>query len=226
MYLCTMENKYKPLILPKDSAFGRKTYNPITLLNWYLYDKYRDTSIGSFLMKILDFLNDVGTGVKNLYFWIPTIWKDRNWDYSNIYTILERKIYLQRKEIVSSNRHMGVDMDNRDMTIVLNLIDKVKNEYYCTEYFDYNESTFDFVEIDRKDEKGGKLYELKSDIISENFEDYLNIYKNSTRIVKNKFKDKESDKSIIPHRVGLHNHIKAKKLLFKILEQRIDYWWD
>ena len=60
------------------------------------------------------------------------------------------------------------------MTIVLNLIDKVKNEYYCTEYFDYNESTFDFVEIDRVDEKGGKLYELKSEIISENLDDYLN----------------------------------------------------
>ena len=221
-----MENKYKPLILPKDSAFGRKTYNPITLLNWYLYDKYRDTSIGSFLMKILDFLNDVGVGLSNLYYWIPTIWKDRNWDDTYIYTVLERKIYLQREYLVSNNRHSGVDINNRDMTIVLNLIDKVKNEYYCTEYFDYNESTFDFVEIDRKDGKGGKLYELKSDIISENFEDYLNIYKNSTRIVKNKFKDKESDKSIIPHRVGLHNHIKAKKLLFKILEQRIDYWWD
>ena len=221
-----MENKYKPLIVPKNASWDRKTYNPIKLLNWYLYENYRYTSVGRFLMKILDFLNDVGTGVKNLYFWIPTIWNDRNWDDVYIYTVLERKIYLQREYIVSNNRHTSVAMDNRDMTIVLNLIDKVKNEYYCTEYFDYNESTFDFVEIDRKDEKGGKLYELKSDIISENFDDYLNIYKNSTRIVRNKFKDDESDKSIVPHRVGLHNHIKAKKLLFKILERKMDYWWD
>ena len=221
-----MENKYKPLIVPKDSSWDRKTYNPIKLLNWYLYENYRYTSIGRFLMKILDFLNDVGTGVKNLYFWIPTIWKDRNWDYSNIYTILERKIYLQREYIVSNNRHTSVSMDNRDMTIVLNLIDKVKNEYYCTEYFDYNESTFDFVEIDRVDEKGGKLYELKSEIISENLDDYLNIYKNSTRIVKNKFKDEESDKTMIPHRVGTHNHTKAVKLLHKILEQKMSHWWD
>ena len=221
-----MENKYKPLIVPKDSSWDRKTYNPIKLLNWYLYENYRYTSIGRFLMKILDFLNDVGTGVKNLYFWIPTIWKDRNWDYSNIYTILERKIYLQREYIVSNNRHTSVSMDNRDMTIVLNLIDKVKNEYYCTEYFDYNESTFDFVEIDRVDEKGGKLYELKSEIISENLDDYLNIYKNSTRIVKNRFKDEESDKTMIPHRVGTHNHTKAVKLLHKILEQKMSHWWD
>ena len=221
-----MENKYKPLIVPKDSSWDRKTYNPIKLLNWYLYENYRYTSIGRFLMKILDFLNDVGTGVKNLYFWIPTIWNDRNWDYSNIYTILERKIYLQREYIVSNNRHTSVAMDNRDMTIVLNLIDKVKNEYYCTEYFDYNESTFDFVEIDRVDEKGGKLYELKSEIISENLDDYLNIYKNSTRIVKNKFKDEESDKTMIPHRVGTHNHTKAVKLLHKILEQKMAHWWD
>lgn len=221
-----MENKYKPLIVPKNSSWDRKTYNPIKLLNWYLYDKHRDTSIGRFLMKILDFLNGVETGVKNLYFWIPTIWNDRNWDDVYIYTVLERKIYLQREYIVSNNRHTSVAMDNRDMTIVLNLIDKVKNEYYCTEYFDYNESTFDFVEIDRVDEKGGKLYELKSEIISENLDDYLNIYKNSTRIVKNKFKDEESDKTMIPHRVGLHNHIKAKKLLFKILERKMDYWWD
>jgi hypothetical protein len=221
-----MENKYKPLVAPKDSSWDRKTYNPIKLLNWYLYENHRYTTIGEFLIKILDFLNDVESGIKNLYFWIPTIWKDRNWDHSYIYTTLERKIYLQREYLVSNNRHERVDIDNRDMTIVLNLIDKVKNESYLTEYFDYNESTFDFVEIDMKDEKGCKLYELKSEIISENFEDYLNIYKNSTRIVKNKFKDKESDKYIIPHRVGLHNHLKAKKLLFKILEQRMDYWWD
>lgn len=221
-----MENKYKPLIVPKNSSWDRKTYNPIKLLNWYLYDKHRDTSIGRFLMKILDSLNDVGVGLSNLYYWIPTIWKDRNWDYSNIYTILERKIYLQREYIVSNNRHTSVAMDNRDMTIVLNLIDKVKNEYYCTEYFDYNESTFDFVEIDRVDEKGGKLYELKSEIISENLDDYLNIYKNSTRIVKNKFKDEESDKTMIPHRVGTHNHTKAVKLLHKILEQKMSHWWD
>lgn len=221
-----MENKYKPLILPKNTSWDRKTYNPITLLNSYLYENYRNTSVGRFLMKILDFLNDVGTGVKNLYFWIPTIWKDRNWDYANIYTILERKIFLQRQYIVSNNRHMDVADDNRYMTIVLNLIDKVKNESYLTEYFDYNETTFDFVEIDRKDENGGKLYELKTDIISENFDDYLNIYKNSTRIVKNKFKDDDSDKSVIPHRVGLHNHIKAKRLLHKILEKKMSRWWD
>jgi hypothetical protein len=127
---------------------------------------------------------------------------------------------------VSNNRHSGVDINNRDMTIVLNLIDKVKNEYYNTEYFDYYESTFDFVEVDRKDEKGGKLYEVKSDMISENLDDYLNIYKNSTRIVKNKFKDEELDKTMIPHRVGAHNHIKAVKLLHKILEQKMDHWWD
>ena len=226
MYICAMENKYKPLILPKDSAFGRKTYNPITLLNWFIYDKYRNTSIGSFLMKILNFLNDVGVGFANLYYWIPTIWKDRNWDHSYIYTVLERKIYLQREYLVSNNRHSGVDINNRDMTIVLNLIDKVKNEYYNTEYFDYYESTFDFVEVDRKDEKGGKLYEVKSDMISENLDDYLNIYKNSTRIVKNKFKDEELDKIMIPHRVGTHNHIKAVKLLHKILERKMDHWWD
>lgn len=221
-----MENKYKPLIVPKNASWDRKTYNPIKLLNWYLYENYRYTSVSRFLMKILDLLNDVGTGIKNLYFWIPTIWNDRNWDHSYIYTILERKIYLQREYIVSHNRHTSVGMDNRDMTIVLNLIDKVKNESYLTEYFDYNETTFDFVEIDRKDEKGGKLYELKSETISENLDDYLNIYKNSTRIVKNKFKDDESDKTITPHRVGLHNHTKAVKLLHRILEQKMSNWWD
>ena len=221
-----MENKYKPLILPKNSVWDRKTYNPIKLLNRSLYENYRNTSIGRFLMKILDLLNDIEVGIKNLYFWIPTIWKDRNWDYSHIYNIIERKIYLQRKYIVSNNRHTDVSVDNRDMTIVLNLIDKVKNESYLTEYFDYNESTFEFIETGSKDEKGDNLYELKTDIISENLDDYLKIYKNSTRIVKNKFKDDESDKLTIPQRVGLHNHIKAKKLLHKILEQRMSHWWD
>jgi len=63
-------------------------------------------------------------------------------------------------------------------------------------------------------------------MISENLDDYLNIYKNSTRIVKNKFKDEELDKIMIPHRVGTYNHIKAVKLLHKILERKMDHWWD
>ena len=221
-----MENKYKPLVVPKDSSWDRKTYNPIKLLNWYLYENYRYTSIGRFLIKILDFINSVEVGVKNLYFWIPTIWKDRNWDYSYTYTILEKKIFLQREYIVLNNRHTDVEVDNRYMTIVLNLIDKIKNDSYEMEYFDYNESTFEFIESGSKDEKGNHLYELKSDIISENFDDYLNIYKNSTRIVKNKFKDDELDRKRLSHKVGLHNHIKAKKLLYKILEEKMSHWWD
>jgi hypothetical protein len=113
---------YKPLIIPNDSAWGRKT---LSARMW----RITPWRVRSFI-----------TGCKNVIRWSPTIFKDRDWDDWHIYNILQKKIELQRQEIIYANRHTRVDQDNRDMTIVLNLIERVKDDYYGIEYLDYSET--------------------------------------------------------------------------------------
>ena len=91
---------YKQLPIPEDSAWER--IRLFDRLHW----------------RIRYFL----TGCRNLIKWAPTIYHDRGWDGNYILYILQKKIEYQREYLVSENRHTRIDIDNRDMTLVLNLI--------------------------------------------------------------------------------------------------------
>jgi hypothetical protein len=193
---------YKKLTIPEDSAWNRKGVLPLL---------WRKTH-----WRIRYFFG----GIKNILRWIPTLYKDKDWDDWYIFTILQKKIEFQRKEIIYANRHMQVDRDNRDMTIVLNLIERVKEEYYGTEYLDYSETKFRFEPV----EGGRELYSMEEDVISENYDAYLRKYPSSVRkVLKNK---SGLDKKDLCYYVAKHNEKKAHDLLFKILKERMRWWWD
>ena len=190
---------YEKLIVPNDSAWDR---------NWLWRNLH---------WRVRYFI----IGVKNIFKWIPTLYKDKDWDGWYIYNILQKKIEFQRKEIVYANRHTDVDRDNRDMTIALNLLERVKEEYYGTEYLDYSETEFDFIPV----EDNPNLKEMKKTVLSENYDEFLKKYPSSVRkVLKEKGNDLEKD--VLCHYVARHNQEKAKKLLFKILDQKIERWWD
>ena len=193
---------YEKLIVPEDSAWNRKTLSARIrrILHW----------------RIRYFLG----GCKNIIRWIPTLYKDKDWDCWFIYNILQKKIEFQRKEIIYANRHTQVDRDNRDMTIVLNLIERVKEEYYGTEYLDYSETKFRFEPI----EGDRELYSMKQDVISENYDEYLKKYPSSVRkILKQK---PDLNKEDLCFWVAKHNEEKAHDLLHEMLKERMGCWWD
>ena len=190
--------KYEKLIIPEDSAWNRK----------------------SIWRKLPSWLKEFLTGCKNLIKWSPTIWKQRDWDDAFIFDILQKKIEFQRKELISANRHTRIDLDNRDMTIVLNLIEKVRNEYYGTEYLDYRETKFRFEDVEGKP----KYKSLELDIIWEDDDTFLSKYPSTVRKV---IKDKpELNKTDLCFWVAQYNQEKAHDLLFKILKERMRWWWD
>ena len=193
---------YKKLTIPEDSAWNRKGVLP------FLWRKTH--------WRIRYFFG----GIKNILRWIPTLYKDKDWDDWHIFTILQKKIEFQRREIIYANRHMQVDRDNRDMTIVLNLIERVKEEYYGTEYLDYSETKFRFEPV----EDGRELYSMEEDVISENYDAYLRKYPSSVRKVLKK--KSGLDKRDLCYYVAKHNEKKAHDLLFKILKERMRWWWD
>ena len=190
---------YEKLIVPNDSVWSRDVL--WQKLHW----------------QIRYFL----TGVKNIFRWMPTLYKDRDWDSWHIYTILQKKIEYQRQEIINANRHTDIDRDNRDMTIVLNLLERVKEEYYGMEFLDYSETEFDFIPV----EGNPNLKEMKKTVLSENYDEFLKKYPSSVRKVL-KENGNDLDKDVLCLYVAIHNQEKARKLLFKLLEQKIERWWD
>jgi hypothetical protein len=190
---------YKQLPIPKDSDWDRNTL--LSKLHW----------------RIRYFF----TGVKNIFKWMPTIYHDRDWDGDFILKILQKKIEFQRKELVSANRHMNIDRDNRDMTLALNLLERVREEHYQLECMDYWNDDISFEDVQNKPDS--KSIEIKT--TDERFDDYLNKYPSSVRVVIKKHGVIE-DKKTLCLEVSYYNHNKANKLLFRILEERLPYWWD
>jgi len=193
---------FEKLTIPEDSAWSRNTL-------W-----------GRLHWRIRSFL----TGCHNIIKWAPTIFKDRDWDGWYIYNILQKKIEFQRKEIIYANRHTQVDRDNRDMTIALNLIERVKEEYYGGEYLDYFESKFTFEPIEKDNDDDDEYFSMEQDIISENYDEYIKKYPSSVRKV---LKEKpDLNKKDLCFWVSRHNEEKANDLLHKVLKERMKGWWD
>ena len=190
---------YKPLPIPEDSAWDRVTL--FGRLHW---------RIRSFL-----------TSCNNLIKWFPTIWNDRDWDGHYILKILQKKIEFQRKELVNANRHTRIESDNRDMTLALNLLERVREEYYQMECMDYWDN--DIIFNDVPDKHGFKSIDFEEKW--EKFDKFLSKYPSSVRGVV-KEHGEQDDKKRLCLLVSYYNHEKANKLLFRILEERLAYWWD
>ena len=88
--------------------------------------------------------------IKNLWKWLPIIWKDRDWDHFYIYEIIEFKLRKQANYISTMDRHTRAQEDARDMLTCSELINRVKDGYYDSEYMDYHESEFKFLDIPDK----------------------------------------------------------------------------
>jgi hypothetical protein len=86
---------------------------------------------------------------------------------------------------------------------------------------DYWNDDISFEDVSNKPDS--KSIEIKT--TDERFDDYLNKYPSSERVVIKKHGVIE-DKKTLCLEVSYYNHNKANKLLFRILEERLPYWWD
>ena len=164
-------------------------------------------------------------GIKNIWYWFPIIWKDRNWDDSFIFTILSHKFKAQSAYIGGRDIHQNAKRDAEIMMTCVRLIEKVKDEYYGMEYMDYHKTKHWFEPADKE---GYSTWESK--LLEENFDDYFAKYPLIYKRVLNGegwFKiDNENDKQRIAMNIAHINHDRARKLLFKLMEQNIEGWWD
>jgi hypothetical protein len=156
--------------------------------------------------------------IYNLYRWFPIIWKDQDWDDHYIFEILKFKLKNQAKYIGTKDRHMSAKRDAEIMMLCVRLIEKVQDEWYGHEYFNYHESEMKF--IPSKSHPGS--YEMELVELSEHYDDYFKKYPLIYRMVP----DLNTSKDKIAFQIARINEERAHKLLFTILEKNIRSWWD
>jgi hypothetical protein len=172
-------------------------------------------------------LQNIKTGIKNIWYWLPIIWKDRNWDSHYIFEIMIHKLKSQSKYIGERDIHTRAKRDAEVMMTCVRLIEKVQDEWYNMEYMDYHKTKHWFEPI--SDNPGCSTWKSKE--LEENFDDYFAkyplIYKrviNGEGVIKRD--SREGDKQLIAMNIAYLNHNRARKLLFKIMEQNIERWWN
>ena len=163
-------------------------------------------------------------GIKNIWYWFPIIWEDRNWDSSFIFTILSHKLKTQSEYIGGRDIHQNAKRDAEVMMACVRLIEKVQDEWYSMEYMDYHKTKHWFEPVDKE---GYSTWESKQ--IEENFDDYFAKYPLIYKRVLNgegvfNREGREDDKQTIAMNIAHINHDRARKLLFKIMEQNIERW--
>jgi hypothetical protein len=173
-------------------------------------------------------LKEIRTGFKNLIYWAPVIWKDRHWDSHYIFEIMMHKIKAQSKYIGEREFHTRAKRDAEVMMTCVRLMKLVDDGFYSSEYSDYHKTKHWFEPVDKE---GYSTWESR--LLEENFDEYFLKYPRIyDRVMKGEGvftldgKDSEDIKQRIAMNIGDINHERARKLLFKLMEQNIEKWWD
>jgi hypothetical protein len=137
------------------------------------------------------------------------------------------KIKAQSKYIGERDIHTRAKRDAEVMMTCAKLMKLVQEDVYSSEYSDYHKTKHWFE--DCEDKPG--LSTFKSELLEETFDDYFKKYPLIYKRVLNgegpiKRKGREDDKQIIAMNIGYINHDRARKLLFKLMEENIEKWWD
>jgi hypothetical protein len=184
---------YTKLPIPNDSSWGKKTWK-------YYFPSW-------FVM--------FAEGVYNISRWIPTIYKDKDWDYFYITRLLQVKIEHQREYLVKHNRHEHISEDNFWMTVLLNLIEREHEDYYNREKYEYVEMHDDVMAVGYK---------------TEHLQDYINkypgIYRRAIKSIDILDKYLTINKESIAMTMAAQRQEKCRRLIFKILQEKSQQWWD
>jgi hypothetical protein len=158
----------------------------------------------------------LGMSIKNVIRWLPVIWRDKDWDESFIYKILQFKLKNQSEYIATRDWHTRAKRDAEIMMTCVRLIDKINEQYYGMEYFEY----YDY---DMSTDNPNRFLEFN--VTRDELDTYYAKYPLTFKKIVAQYGDAK-DRSSTALLMGDDRQEKARKLLFKILEQNIETWWD
>jgi hypothetical protein len=167
-------------------------------------------------------------GIKNLWKWFPVVWKDKDWDQEHIYNILQFKIEQQAYAMSARDIHTTAQRNAEIMLLCARLIQIQKEDLYGLEHLDYYEEKHKFIPTDET----RKWNAVESTIVRDDLDEYFLKYpKQFNRVIYGKIKIGESianieDRKSIAMFMAHDNQERSRKLLFKIMEENIERWWD
>jgi len=178
-------------------------------------------------------LSNIKLGFRNIWYWLPVIWKDRHWDHAHIYYILEHKLKAQAHRLHTADIHLGARRDAEIIRTCVRLIDKVNDDFYSTEFINYEKTK---MWMEPTGDKEG-FSELKSRQLEDNLDEYFKKYPlihkqclagkgvlGKHRVNHGNFEP--NDRHFIALDIANTNQERAHKLLFKIISENINTWWD
>lgn len=143
--------------------------------------------------------------LKNFINWFSIIFNDRHWDDQFLYVILHHKLKL----MLHANREYDNNIYYDRMRICIDLLDKIINDAYYDEMLKY---------IEIKSIINNPFTVITShDQLDEYFLKYKNIHK---RI------NIKCDRVNTAFLIADERKSKAIKLVFKIMGQYSQYWWN
>lgn len=162
------------------------------------------------------------TGCKNIWKWFPIVWKDRDYDHGFILEVLEFKIKNTANYTEQKQKFEGWQDEVRYMRICEQLIEKIKTDYYQHEILGYTVDDLEFKPINNN------LHEINIINIDDNTAKYFSKYPNTKKaVLKNpRYRGYVRSPKGLGMAMGIERHLKARKLLFKILEQKLEGWWN
>jgi hypothetical protein len=140
---------------------------------------------------------------------------------------MKHKIKAQSKYIGSRGIHMRAERDAEIMMTCVRLMETIQEDTYSSEYSDYHKTKHWFEDVPGKE--GYSSWESR--LMEENFDDFFKKYPLIYKRALNgegpfSREGREEDKQIIAMNIGHINQNRASKLLFKLMEENIQRWWD
>lgn len=164
------------------------------------------------LQKIKDIPRNIKYGFQSLWFWLPVIWKDRQYDHQFIYEIFRHKLHLTEEFIRLRGHHVNHKRDAAQIKYCVNLLDRlIKDEYhenaFKRHYEKWGSPNLRFK--DTKDYPG----------MSEALISYPNV---------NSVKDEENESKDFKFACEKESKLREQDLdlLFKYMRKHIQGWWD
>lgn len=185
--------------------------------------------------------HNIKYGIENIFSWFAIIWNDRDWDQGYLFNIMIHKI--DRMEAYNDeHRYTESSPDKvKYLKLTKELLKRVSDEYYFNEYHKYHKielyevpyvvpSGLDKTDFGfHNDENLDDFVRVETEVVEDNLDEYFEKYPRELELLldeKPKYDITDPEwRGTIALYLGRRMQNKAKRLLFKILEEKVESWW-
>jgi hypothetical protein len=151
-------------------------------------------------------INNIVSGVKNLFYYIRVVWEDRDWDQYFLFVLLRHKLKKMEKHFKEEAYHVGAERDAAHMHTCVLLLDRLIEDSYTDTVWKKHEEKWGEMVLDW-DNPDPRMRISREKVTPETVE-------------------QEREESLYLY--GHEEYLKKQdiKHLFHLLEKYIQTWWD